>query len=357
MDAEWTGARLAVEALREGRAPAGGLPHDLSDAQIEAALTVARDSKILSRVGAHFGTNPRSRAVILANAANTMSRNTALLMETLAIYKALNKARISIVVIKGPAQQHVLHGTFFIRAATDIDIIVNRTDFNSASQALAALGYRRVTPSLWWREVLGEEHFERRGEVRFAVDLHHAVGQPGIPGRLAARHLVGERAEIEFGGGTFPTLGRENALLMSAISAAKAIYNRESSAAYLCDIAAGLMPDAPQAVSLLLTNARRLGAGGLATVTLRFASALFGPTFYVPPEVGRVLADVPDQQLIDMVLLSGAPQTRWIKRRRLMWEFCSHRPLVYARELIMLARSEAVRRVFERGTALSAHLD
>jgi hypothetical protein len=198
--------------------------------------------------------------------------------------------------------------------------------------------------------VLGEEHLRRTAFPNVAVDLHHRVHQPGTPAPLDGEILFEDPAHVDVRGTKVPTLNAQNGLLLCTISIAKALYNREPTGAYLCDLYAGLMAASPNAVNRFLTMARRVGLGGHAAVALQLLSAVFAIRLG-PPGARRPLAEVSDADLLRMTFLPRDPATVWPKRRRMLWALCEQAPLRYATELVRIIQSETIRHALERPSA------
>ncbi len=286
---------------------------------------------------------------MLAATAATMATNSALLAELRLIAPALQAAGLRYVVIKAPLQQRILHGTFFQRPAADLDMLVERQDFGRARELLSKAGYALMTPSVWWRDVLGEEHFRKTAPPHVAIDLHHRVHQPGAPAPYGTLRLLDAVEELDIGGIKIPTLTAQGGMLLCTISIAKALYNREPAGAYLCDLYAGLIPASPVAINSFFTSAEAVGLGGHTAVAIRLLSEMFDLRLDLPAKYRDVLSTVAGADLLRMVLLPRDPATHWPKRRLMLWEFCGREPARYSRELARVFGSELTRRLFERG--------
>jgi len=314
------------------------------------ALLIARQNKVLSLARSRL-TGGHDAGGSLADAAATMATNSALLQELCTLLPPIVAAGLKLLLIKGPVQQKLIHGTFFQRPAADLDILVRAQDFPHAKQLLAEHGYSLATPSVWWRSVLGEEHFRRSAVPHIAIDLHHRVHQPGAPAPYDAARLFSGAAYVRFGGIEIPTLNALDAMLLCTISIAKALYNREPSAAYLCDLYIWLMAATPETVNSFLLVARQSGLGGHLRLSLALMEGLLGPNPMLPNHEGTPLAGVADDDLLRMVLIPRDASTRWPRRRQMLWELCERRPARYGRELARVLGSELTRRLFERGVA------
>jgi hypothetical protein len=159
--------------------------------------------------------------------------------------------------------------------------------------------------------------------------------------------LLDEVEQVDVNGIKVPTLTAQSAMLLCTISIAKALFNREPSGAHLCDLYAGLMAAAPDAINSFFTLARSAGLGGHAAVSLRLMSEVFG--LGLDPRYRRVLDGIASHDLVRMVLLPRDPATHWPTRRQMLWEFCERQPGRYSREIARVFGSELTRRLFERG--------
>jgi len=349
-----TAMNVIVAALRRaaGRPAAAALA--VSGDDLRDALTIAIDCKILSMVGSALDDDPKFHQVLVDYTARTIANNSVLLQVAGEVTGALAAEHIRACIVKGPLQQKLIHGTFYARPAGDLDILVTPRNFAKAGRILIDLGFERATPSIWWRSSLGEEHYERAGASRIAVDLHHRTGQPGVVGSLSAAALIDESIDVPVGNDVLPAASKEMALLLSAISVAKAQYNREPSAAYLADLFAGVMADFPRMGGSLLELARRHHLFGVASVALRLVDAVYGP-LDLPAAIATRLSDLPQDQLFAMIFCPAAPETRWPRRREFVWEFSDERAVPFIREWLLIGRSELMRRLFERAGAKAVH--
>ena len=344
--AEANALDIVIDALRSevaGRAPKVA---EASISVVREAAALARQNKVLSLVQRRLIVSAE-RASYLAEVATTMATNSALLDALCMVAQELASSNVAFVAIKGPLQQRLFHGGFFQRPAADLDLLVRPQHYEQAKRGLVHAGYRSTTPSVWWRGVLGEEHLRHRAPPYIAVDLHHRVHQPGTPAPLDGEILFENIVEVDVRGAKIPTLNASGGLLLCTISIAKALYNREPVAAYLCDLYAGLMAAAPDAVNGFFTMARRAGLGGHAAVALRLMSALFEVPFALPRS-NDAFGDLGDADLCRIALLPRDPVTVWPKRRTILWQLCEQRPFRYGGELARMIRSEVMRRAFER---------
>ncbi len=172
----------------------------------------------------------------------TVRLNTRHLVTLRHLVPILETNRVETIVIKGPCAQMLLHGDFFAKPSSDVDLLVSRRDFDRASAVIANSGFAVAEEcfSLWWKVFLGEQHFLTGDRSRTAVDLHHRTQQPGCPAPWEPELFLLQRVAVAVGASKVPTLSRSHATLLSCMSLAKALVHREPAGGHACDIAAGL---------------------------------------------------------------------------------------------------------------------
>ncbi|TIW22182.1 MAG: hypothetical protein E5V81_11575, partial [Mesorhizobium sp.] len=171
----------------------------------------------------------------------TMSMNAACIGDSVAIDRVLRDRRVDFVFLKGPLQQHRLYGEHFMKPSGDVDILVSPASFAEARAALRTIGYEVAgkSRSVWWVRFLGEQHMVREDGARAStVDLHHRLQQPGSPSPREIDGFLRRKREVEVAGAVMPIISAADTLLLSSISVAKAFFNREPCAGYVCDVRA-----------------------------------------------------------------------------------------------------------------------
>ena len=232
-------------------------------------------------------------------------------------------AGLTVVVFKGPVQQRMLHGDYFVRPASDIDILTADGEFDRAAAILRGIGYEMAaqcdTP--WWRHFLGEQQFLTPDGSRTVVDLHHRVQQPGCP---APRHLddyLVHAARVPFGQLMLPTLSLESIALLASISFVKAIVHREPAGSYVVDLLAALAVMDERARQHLFATARHQGLFNTLQTAVHAAERLFGPVAG-PGLTRRTRPSCLDADLDAIVLSPWCEGIAWPKRRQMLWELC-----------------------------------
>lgn len=155
---------------------------------------------------------------------STLRSNLAQLAETMECQAVLRQNGITSLAFKGVARQLQLYNRPDVRISSDIDLLVNPTDYPKACSVLAATGYRPGVSidSRWWHHCLGESPYLPTPPHRFVVDLHHQLQQPGGPPPRHLAELFRRSATIDFGGGSVTTLEPLASLLVTMISYSKA---------------------------------------------------------------------------------------------------------------------------------------
>ncbi len=338
-----------VHALRQHFAPGapdGPAPGYAGDCS--GVLRIAIANKILLYISEplRHRLSPSERAAVAAYKFRTFQINSTLLRESLAVFATLEAVQTPFIYMKGPLQQRLVHGDFFTRPVADIDVLLPRRHHRAAAKSLEALNYRSASTSLWWRLFLGEEHLVKTGAFPTTIDLHYRLQQPGSPAPRRASQYLEMIDEIEFSGTQLPCLSRHNIPLISAISIAKGLYNREATAAHVCDLFVLLQGDLAAPARFLATAADQ-GLGGTALLALRAVTALFAkdnqPLDRGPP----VLANISDETLTRMILTPDDPELVWPMRRDVLWELCLGQRTQYAKEVARALASEAALRLFE----------
>lgn len=308
-------------------------------------LAQVRQGLVVSGVDAPPGLGPAVKAFrqrsLMANSINlsTVQR----------VGGALDAASIDFVILKGPLQLHVLYGDYFARPSSDLDLLVDRHDYDRTAAVLRALGYAAAErcESRWWRHYLGEQHFLPADRSLAVVDLHHRVQQPGCPAPREMASYLGDRRRAAVGSTEVPVLSAVHACLLAAISFVKATFHREHSLRYLADLAAQLIAMTDRQRHMLYAVARRQGIRHLLVFAWNCAGDLLAVDL-PPAPVDRPLARLDRATLAAMSLSPEDPAITWPKRRDLLWHLCDPiGPLgrigSYAREAGFAAAAEISR--------------
>ncbi len=282
----------------------------------------------------------------------TISMNSSCMIDSMAIHQALRDRQIDFVFLKGPFQQHMLYGDHFMKPCGDVDILVSPARFFEAREALRSIGYEVAgkSRSVWWVRFLGEQHMVRGcGSKPSTVDLHYRLQQPGLPSPRDTDGFLRRKRPVEVAGGSVPFISASDTLLLSCISVAKALFNREPCAGYVCDVraSAGCLSEADQ--QDVLDYAARQGLFDTLLLGLRAADVLLGGTGTLLSErATRILARIDNADLFHMVIAPWLSSLRWPQRRTVLWELCGRELVRYLAEAGWAASADLSRRIFER---------
>lgn len=282
----------------------------------------------------------------------TMSMNAACLSDSMAIQSVLRDRRVDFVFLKGPFQQHLLYGDHFMKPSGDVDILVSPAGFAAARDALRSVGYEVAgkSRSVWWVRFLGEQHMVRDDGARAStVDLHHRLQQPGSPSPRDIDGFLRRKREIQVAGVAMPVISAADTLLLSSISVAKAFFNREPCAGYVCDVRASASRLSEAEQQKVLDHAAGQGLADTLLLGLRAADVLLGGTeTLLSDRATRILARIGNADLFHMVIAPWLSSLRWPQRRHVLWELCGRAPVRYLAEAGWAASADLSRRIFER---------
>ncbi len=287
-----------------------------------ATKMMVHASEGVQRLG--FEPPPHFLAAVAAYRQSVMRLNAFNLGSIAPVAAALHAGGFRFALFKGPVYQNIAYGDYFIRPATDIDVLVARADFAPASDRLRAIGYDlpEECDRLWWRHFLGEQHFFAADGTRATVDLHHRIQQPGCPPPRRTRLYLDDVQPVRLGGADIPFISPIHAALLASISLVKATTQHKHAAIYLadfCRLTAQLTREERQELS---ARAQRQGL----TNTLRFAVhcgvALFElpPLDGLPPPLAKPALSGTD--LLMALFDPDHPALRRPRLRALLWTLC-----------------------------------
>lgn len=286
----------------------------------------------------------------------TMSMNAVCIGDSIAIHKVLRDRQVDFVFLKGPLQQHLLYGDHFMKPSGDVDILVSPSGFGAAREALRSIGYEVAgkSRSVWWVRFLGEQHMVRDDGARAStVDLHHRLQQPGSPSPRDIDGFLRRRRQIHVAGIAMPLISASDTLLLSCISVAKAFFNREPCAGYVCDVRASASRLSEAEQQGVLDHAAEQGLADTLLLGLRAADVLLGGAgSLLSDRATRILARIDNADLFHMVIAPWLSSLRWPLRRTVLWELCGREPVRYLAEAGWAASADLSRRIFERPPAV-----
>ncbi|TGV95952.1 hypothetical protein EN788_58270, partial [Mesorhizobium sp. M2D.F.Ca.ET.145.01.1.1] len=120
-----------------------------------------------------------------------------------------------------------------------------------------------------------------------------------------------------------PFTSAADTLMLSCISVAKALFNREPCAGYVCDIRASAARLGEADQQRVLDAAIGQGLDDTLLLGLRAADVLLGGTGTLLSERAKpILSRIGNEDLLNMVIAPWLSSLRWPQRRTVLWELC-----------------------------------
>lgn len=263
----------------------------------------------------------------------------------------LDAAGIKHVHLKGPLQQVALFGDLHRKPSADVDILVQPRDRAAATQLIVSEGYRAKDThiALWWRLYLHELHFAhpQRGTM---IDLHHGLGQPGMPQPRNLNGFIETAATQSQNGAVFHVPDARHRALLISLSIVKAFLGREPALSAVVDLRAAVLKLSNEDLRSMTTLAAAFRLDRIWMLALRLLNAVFPDT-----SNGR-LATVPLFANLEPVALKAMIATPWVegldwpRRHAFLAELCGDDRLHYVHERLQSVLSELLRRGLEMPT-------
>lgn len=158
---------------------------------------------------------------VLRNARNAMSN----IVRTIEAVHLLERARIPVIVLKGPLLASRLYGDYGLRVCGDVDLLVRSNDLLRAAHAFSAAGYHHHT-ILDARSLA--RHCKLEHDVAFVhpnddtlIELHGKVAQPHYSYRVNLGEWWAARQTVRVAGVELEVLSPEHTYLLAAMHAAR----------------------------------------------------------------------------------------------------------------------------------------
>jgi hypothetical protein len=216
----------------------------------------------------------------LSQAATSIAANT--LRASLACHQVLERfeaARVPLLFLKGLTLGATAYGNPTIKAAIDVDLLIDPADLSKASRLLRDCGYCLVAPRespedqilhAWHRS--SKESVWSSAGVGLQIDLHTRTADN--PRLIPSIDVHTPRQLIEVGGGVrLPTLAEDELIAYLAVHGASSAWFRLK---WISDFAALLEGRPAAEIGRLYARSQELGAGRAAGQALLLADSLFG---------------------------------------------------------------------------------
>ena len=234
--------------------------------------------------------------------------------ELFRVLECLAKARIEILVTKGPALAVRCYGDPGMREYGDLDLVVRDADIRRATQAMLDLGYQpRISlAAIDANKMTGEYTFRKPG-TDVLVEFHTERTFRYHPRCLQIEKLFQGMAFVTIDGRNVPVLSLEDELVLICVHGAKHFWERLM---WIADVAALISRQGPD-WNRALAVAHEVGAVRILRLGLRLASDMLGAELPVPINADvtsdRTVAELAEQ--ITSRLSSGEPHTVGLLQR------------------------------------------
>lgn len=253
-----------------------------------------------------------ARETLRQLAQGVAARNLAMLAASADLLERFNRAGVPLLFVKGLPLGVLAYGSPWLKAAVDVDLLIDEARLQDAVAALRACGYRReggrpeeIGALRAWHRLRKDSEWAKAGSTA-RVDLHtrltdHRALIPTV-GLASPRQLV----EIT-PGCRLPTLSTDEMFAHLCVHGASSAWFRLK---WITDLAALLHPMAPDEIARLQRRSQELGAGRAAGQALLLADTLFGTLNPCPELRVSLRADNHARRLCRSALrqLSGRPE-------------------------------------------------
>ena len=150
--------------------------------------------------------------------------------KTLRIHKLFKEHGIPVALFKGPLLAQMAYGELSLRQAGDIDILINRQQFDRARSLLASLGYE-MSPQLTPSQLAS--HLNNHCEIQFmrddwftVVDLHWDLAPRSFVFGVKGDEVMSRLQSVPFAGTMVDTFDAEDSVLYQSMHGAKHLWRR-----------------------------------------------------------------------------------------------------------------------------------
>lgn len=146
------------------------------------------------------------------------------------LLKLFDENRVPVSIFKGSILAKQAYGENSLRQAGDVDILIDRANFEIAKTSLESLGYRMV-PVLTLHQLAA--HLNFHCEIQFVrdnwftvVDLHWALTPKAFPVELHTCEVLARSQTLSIGGMRINTFDPEDLILFQCVHGAKHYWSR-----------------------------------------------------------------------------------------------------------------------------------
>lgn len=153
-----------------------------------------------------------------------------LIGKQLRVYKLFKEHGIPVALFKGPLLAEMAYGEISLRQAGDIDLLINRRNFDHARSLLESLGYA-MYPALTAAQLAS--HLNNHCEIQFmrddwftVVDLHWNLAPRSFVFRVEVDDVMSRLQSVCLAGTVVETFSAEDSILYQSMHGAKHLWRR-----------------------------------------------------------------------------------------------------------------------------------
>ena len=153
-----------------------------------------------------------------------------LIGKQLRVYKLFKEHGIRVALFKGPLLAEMAYGEISLRQAGDIDLLINRRNFDHARSLLESLGYA-MYPQLTAAQLAS--HLNNHCEIQFmrdewftVVDLHWNLAPRSFVFRVEVDEVMSRLESVSLAGTIVETFSAEDSVLYQSMHGAKHLWRR-----------------------------------------------------------------------------------------------------------------------------------
>lgn len=248
---------------------------------------------------------------IAEDAARIAAANRASLAECEKLGGALDREDIGYLFLKGLPLGVLAYGTPWLKAAVDIDLLIDHARLEDALAVLADCGFRRedgrpegIDALQAWHRFRKDSEWAKPGSTA-RVDLHTRLTDSRA--LIPTIGLNSPRQMVEVAGQRLPTLATDELFAHLCVHGASSAWFRLK---WITDLAAVLQPKSGDELARLYRRSQELGAGRATGQALLLADVLYSTLDPCPALRQAIGADARTRWLFRLALsqLAGRPE-------------------------------------------------
>ena len=240
-----------------------------------------------------------------SDASTIAATNLQVAAECRGLREEFRAARISMLFLKGLTLGALAYGNPSLKAAVDVDLLIDPADLAAAAKLLLDRGYRLAIPNAPAEEAsLQRWHSSSKESVwtkdrpALQIDLHtRTADNPTLVPNITV-HSPSQTVDVG-SGIQLPTFAQEELFAYLAVHGASSAWFRVK---WIADFAALVQGSEASELEHLYRRSQQLGAGRAAGQALLLADALFGTLENAPVLRGELQSDPATQRLFRAAL-------------------------------------------------------